>query len=75
MLIGFLAHLLMPGNDPGGLVVTSLLGIVGSFIGAFLGSYLQVGMTWFASFVMSVVAATLLVGIYRLVIKSATPTS
>jgi len=75
LLIGFLAKLLMPGNDPGGLVITFLLGITGSFVGAFVGSYLQIGASWSTSFAMSVIGAMLLLGIYRVVIRTAPPTT
>ncbi len=37
LVVGVVAKLLMPGNDPGGIVVTALIGIVGAVIGGFLG--------------------------------------
>jgi uncharacterized membrane protein YeaQ/YmgE (transglycosylase-associated protein family) len=75
LLIGVIAKLLMPGRDPGGFIVTILLGIAGSFIGAFVGSYLNMGTGWFTSFAMSVIGAMLLLGVYRLVMRASTPTT
>ena len=43
LAIGAIAKWLMPGNDPGGLVVTSLLGIVGALVGGYLASALGLG--------------------------------
>jgi uncharacterized membrane protein YeaQ/YmgE (transglycosylase-associated protein family) len=37
LVVGVLAKLVMPGNDPGGLIVTVLLGIAGALVGGFLG--------------------------------------
>jgi uncharacterized membrane protein YeaQ/YmgE (transglycosylase-associated protein family) len=37
LVVGVVAKLLMPGRDPGGLIITTLLGIVGAVIGGFLG--------------------------------------
>ena len=45
LMVGFVAKLLMPGKDPGGFIITILLGIAGSFLGAFVASYLQIGAT------------------------------
>jgi len=57
----------MPGKDPGGIIVTILLGIAGSIVATFLGQTLgwyQKGQA--AGFIMSVVGAILLLGIYRM---------
>ena len=43
LAIGAIAKWLMPGNDPGGLVVTSLLGIVGALVGGYLASTFGLG--------------------------------
>ena len=68
LLAGGLAKLLMPGKDPGGCIITILLGIAGSFLAGYLGQMLgfyKVGDT--AGFIGSVVGAMLLLFIYRLV--------
>jgi uncharacterized membrane protein YeaQ/YmgE (transglycosylase-associated protein family) len=72
LVIGVVAKLLMPGKDPGGVIVTILLGIAGSFVGTYLGRALGLyGEGSVAGFVMSVVGAMLLLLIYRLVRRSA----
>ena len=68
LVIGFVAKLLMPGKDPGGTIVTILLGIAGSFVGTYLGRALGLYADGSAAgFVMSVVGAMILLMIYRLV--------
>ena len=65
-LIGLLAKAIMPGRDPGGFIITVLLGIAGSLLASFLGQ--QLG--WYtpgakAGFLASVVGAIILLAIYR----------
>ena len=70
LIIGLLAKFLMPGRDPGGFIVTTLIGIAGAFIGTFVGRALglyQPGQA--AGWIMSVVGAILLLFIYRLIRK------
>ncbi|NNL64929.1 MAG: GlsB/YeaQ/YmgE family stress response membrane protein [Myxococcales bacterium] len=43
LIVGALAKWIMPGDDPGGLILTTLLGIAGAFVGGFLGSLLGLG--------------------------------
>jgi uncharacterized membrane protein YeaQ/YmgE (transglycosylase-associated protein family) len=71
LIVGAVAKLLMPGKDPGGIIVTMLIGIVGSILATKLGTMIgwyQEGQS--AGFVMSVVGAVVLLLIYR-VIKGA----
>lgn len=73
LIIGAVAKFIMPGRDPGGIIVTCLLGIVGSVFATWLGQ--QLG--WYgpgqgAGFIGGVVGAILLLVIYRLVIRSRT---
>ena len=68
LLVGAIAKLLMPGKDPGGWIVTILLGIAGAFVASFLGR----SIGWYeegqaAGFLASVVGAILLLFLYRLV--------
>jgi uncharacterized membrane protein YeaQ/YmgE (transglycosylase-associated protein family) len=68
LVAGALAKFIMPGRDPGGIIVTMLLGIAGSLVAGFLGRALgwyQEGQA--AGFIMSVVGAILLLALYRLV--------
>jgi len=64
LIAGAIAKLIMPGRDPGGIIVTILLGIAGSLIGGFLfgGSDGRVGI------IGSIVGALILLGIYRLIV-------
>jgi uncharacterized membrane protein YeaQ/YmgE (transglycosylase-associated protein family) len=68
LLVGIVAKLLMPGKDPGGFIVTVLIGLAGSFIGTFLGR----AMGWYrdgdaAGFIGSVVGAMILLLLYRII--------
>ena len=68
LIVGIVAKLLMPGRDPGGFIITALLGIAGSFVANFAGTKLgwyQEGQT--AGFIASVVGAVILLAIYRMV--------
>jgi uncharacterized membrane protein YeaQ/YmgE (transglycosylase-associated protein family) len=69
LIAGALAKLVMPGRDPGGVVVTILLGIAGALVGGFLGRTLGwYGPEDVAGYIMAIVGAILLLWIYRLVI-------
>jgi uncharacterized membrane protein YeaQ/YmgE (transglycosylase-associated protein family) len=68
LVIGAVAKLLMPGKDPGGIIVTMLIGIAGSFIATYAGRALgwyQEGQS--AGFIMSVLGAIVLLGLYHLI--------
>jgi len=64
LIAGALAKLIMPGRDPGGIIVTILLGIAGSLLGGFLfgGTDGRVGL------IGSIIGALILLGIYRLIV-------
>jgi uncharacterized membrane protein YeaQ/YmgE (transglycosylase-associated protein family) len=67
LVVGAIAKLIMPGKDPGGIWITMLLGIAGSFLGTWLGQmvgHYQEGQS--AGFLMSLVGALILLGIYHL---------
>ena len=66
LITGALAKFLMPGKDPGGFIVTILLGIAGSVVATWLGraiGWYRAGQS--AGFIMSVAGAVLLLAIYR----------
>lgn len=66
LIVGVVAKLLMPGRDPGGFVITAVIGIVGALLGGFLGRLLGMyGEGDPVGFVMAVVGAILLLWIYR----------
>ncbi|MEO0292782.1 MAG: GlsB/YeaQ/YmgE family stress response membrane protein [candidate division WOR-3 bacterium] len=70
LVVGALAKLIMPGKDPGGIIITILLGIAGAFVGGFIGSLLGIGkVTGFnlRSFLLALGGALLLLIIYRAV--------
>jgi uncharacterized membrane protein YeaQ/YmgE (transglycosylase-associated protein family) len=73
LIAGILAKLIMPGKDPGGFIVTILLGIAGAFVGGWLGT--MMGVASFSGFTLQgIVVATLgaivLLALYRLIRKS-----
>jgi uncharacterized membrane protein YeaQ/YmgE (transglycosylase-associated protein family) len=68
LVIGVVAKFLMPGRDPGGCIITILLGIAGSFVASYLGQALG----WYApgqpaGFIFSVIGAMILLLIYRMI--------
>ena len=67
LVIGALAKLVMPGRDPGGIIVTMLLGIAGALLGGFVGramGFYQEGEA--AGWLMSFLGAVLLLLLYRM---------
>jgi len=69
-VVGAVAKLLMPGKDPGGCIITTLIGIAGSLIAGYLGQ----AIGWYragegAGFLGAVIGAMLLLLVYRLVLK------
>lgn len=73
LIVGALAKLLMPGKDPGGIIVTILLGIAGAFLARFLGQALGLyGEGERAGIFASLLGAILLLAIYRLLRRGST---
>jgi uncharacterized membrane protein YeaQ/YmgE (transglycosylase-associated protein family) len=70
LIVGAIAKLLMPGKDPGGIIITMLLGVAGAFVAGFLGR----AVGWYDSassgpgIIASIIGAMILLGLYRLVI-------
>ncbi len=67
LIVGAIAKLLMPGKDPGGFIITALLGIAGSMLAAFIGRALGLyhAGDLGPGIIASVVGAMILLGIYR----------
>ena len=68
LIVGVLAKWLLPGNDPGGIIVTILIGIAGAIVGGYLATLLGLGaVTGFnlGSLAIAVVGAILLLLVYR----------
>jgi uncharacterized membrane protein YeaQ/YmgE (transglycosylase-associated protein family) len=69
LIVGALAKLIMPGKDPGGIIITILIGIIGSIIATFIGR----AAGWYhqgqgAGFIASLIGAIILLWIYRLIV-------
>ena len=69
LIVGALAKLVMPGKDPGGFIITILLGVAGAFVGGWIGHALG----WYEAgegpgIIVSIIGAVLLLAIYRAVI-------
>jgi len=70
LIVGALAKFLMPGEDPGGIIVTILIGIAGAFVGGFVGAKMGLGTVSgfnLGSIALATGGALLLLIIYRLV--------
>lgn len=70
LVIGIIAKVLMPGRDPGGFIVTTLLGIAGAMIGGFVGRAMGLygdGQT--AGWLMSILGAVILLALYRMMVR------
>ena len=68
LVIGAIAKLLMPGKDPGGCIITILLGIAGALVGTWIGRIFA-GGNYVAGWIMSVVGAMILLLLYRFLFK------
>ncbi len=67
LLVGIVAKFLMPGKDPGGFIITALLGIAGMFVGDWLAGVLHIGIGGsLAGFIVGVIGAMILLFLYRL---------
>ncbi len=65
LLVGLIAKFLMPGKDPGGFLVTALIGIAGSMVGTFVGRGLWGGAGYRSGWITSILGAVLLLWAYR----------
>ena len=69
LVVGIVAKFLMPGRDPGGFVITALIGIVGAVVGGFVGRTIGLYKDGDpVGFVMAVIGAIILLAVYRLTI-------
>lgn len=67
LVVGVIAKLLMPGRDPGGCIITMLLGIAGAWLGTFVGRATFGGEGYTARWIMSIAGAMILLLIYRII--------
>lgn len=68
-IVGLIARFLMPGRDPAGFIITTILGIVGALLATFMGQ----AVGWYragegAGFIASIIGAMILLFLYRLII-------
>ncbi len=70
LVIGVIAKLLMPGRDPGGFIVTILLGIAGALVGGFIGRAMGFyGPNQGAGWIVSILGAIILLVLYRMMVR------
>jgi uncharacterized membrane protein YeaQ/YmgE (transglycosylase-associated protein family) len=67
LVVGVIAKFLMPGRDPGGVIITAIIGVVGSLIGTFVGRALWGGADYSAGWITSILGAIILLALYRLI--------
>jgi uncharacterized membrane protein YeaQ/YmgE (transglycosylase-associated protein family) len=76
LIVGAIAKFIMPGRDPGGIIVTMLLGVAGAFLAGFIGRALG----WYRNpgegpgIIASIIGAIILLGLYRLFVGRRTTT-
>ena len=69
LVVGAIAKLVMPGRDPGGFIVTILLGVVGAVLGGWIGRTMGMyGPNEPAGFVMALIGAVVVLAIYRMAV-------
>ncbi len=72
LIVGALAKVVMPGKDPGGIIVTMLLGIVGAVVGGYLGRALGLYQAdQAAGFIVATLGAILVLAVYRMSVTRA----
>ena len=70
LVVGIIAKLLMPGRDPGGFIVTILLGVAGALVGGFIGRAMGFyGPGQSAGWLMSILGAIILLALYRMLVR------
>ena len=70
LIAGALGKLIMPGDDPGGIIVTILLGIAGAIVGGFLAGLIGLGGGTLWTIVIATLGAIILLAIYRAIVGS-----
>jgi uncharacterized membrane protein YeaQ/YmgE (transglycosylase-associated protein family) len=74
LIAGALAKLIMPGDDPGGIIVTIIIGIVGAVVGGWILTFIGIGGAatgaWIWSIISGIIGAVILLAIYRAFVSS-----
>lgn len=68
LVVGIIAKFLMPGRDPGGFIITAIIGMVGAIIGTFIGRALWGGAGYEAGWIAAIIGSMLLLAGYRFVV-------
>ena len=70
LVVGIIAKLLMPGRDPGGFIITILIGIAGALLGGFIGRAMGFYDTnESAGWIISILGAIILLAVYRMMVR------
>jgi uncharacterized membrane protein YeaQ/YmgE (transglycosylase-associated protein family) len=75
LVVGIIAKFLMPGRDPGGFIITAIIGMVGALIGTFVGRALWGGAGYEAGWLAAIFGAIILLAGYRLIMTRGSVTS
>ena len=80
LLAGFIAKAILPGDDPGGIIVTAILGVVGALVAGFIATAIGFGdpideFFDFSTWVAAIIGAIILLLIYRVVVGRRTRTT
>lgn len=67
LIVGIIAKVLMPGKDPGGFILTALIGLAGSMIGTFIGQTMRGNNDYASGWLMSIIGAMVLLGLHRMI--------
>lgn len=70
LIVGVIAKFLMPGRDPGGFIITALIGMAGAIIGTYLGRALWGGVGYEAGWIAAILGSITLLAAYRLVMRA-----
>jgi uncharacterized membrane protein YeaQ/YmgE (transglycosylase-associated protein family) len=69
LVVGAIAKLLLPGKDPGGIIVTMVVGLVGSLLGTFIGRVVRRKPDYSAHWLMSILGAIVVLLVYRVLVR------
>jgi uncharacterized membrane protein YeaQ/YmgE (transglycosylase-associated protein family) len=67
LIVGVIAKVLLPGHDPGGVVVTALIGVAGSLLGTLAGRVVRQDPNYSAHWLMSILGTVVLLIVYRVI--------
>ncbi len=75
LIVGIIAKFLMPGRDPGGFIITAIIGIVGAVLGTFIGQALWGGTNYQAGWLTAILGSIILLAGYRFIAGGGSVTS